>query len=294
MRRSCSILGVLSAVVVLVLAVPAFGSVRATTSSSRRPVPVASQSGSLLGTMVRAGGRQSLPAHGGTVDSLNWSGYVVTPDKPVTSVGGTFVVPSAGLLPPGFAATWAGIGGYKSQDLIQAGVAEDSLPSLPLIGPQYYAWYELLPGAETPLTGCTPATPNDAAEAACTVAPGQHVGVLITQVGSDKWAIAMSDQGHWTWVRTFTYDSSRSSAEWILEAPTVLVLQTLVAPVGAVRFGPVSTFALDGGRAQTLASGDPTTIQINPGLLVEATPSSIGSDGQSFNACTYASSCPAP
>lgn len=46
-------------------------------------------------------------------------------------------------MPPGFAATWTGIGGYNTSDLIQAGTAEQSAPSNPLLGDQYYAWYEL-------------------------------------------------------------------------------------------------------------------------------------------------------
>jgi hypothetical protein len=288
MRRSWSVLGVLVIAGVLVVATPAFAAGRTGPHRGRAAAP--------LGPLVRAEGQRALPAHGGTVDSLNWSGYVVTPGSGrVTGVAGSFVVPSAGLLPPGFGATWAGIGGYRSQDLIQAGVAEDSLPSLPLIGPQYYAWYELLPGAETPLTGCTPVgTADRAADAACAVAPGQQVRVDIVEVATNRWVIAMADQGHWTWIHTFAYDSSGSSAEWILEAPTVLVLQTLVAPVGTVAFGPVSTFEVDGGSPRSLESGAPTTIRIDPGLFVEATPSAIAHDGQSFNACSYASSCPTP
>ena len=68
---------------------------------------------------------ERLPAHGGTADSLNWSGYAVTPTGGgITAVSSTFTVPTAGLVPPGFAATWTGIGGYNTSDLIQAGTAE--------------------------------------------------------------------------------------------------------------------------------------------------------------------------
>ena len=99
---------------------------------------------------------ERLPLHGGTTDSLDWSGYAVTPSGGgVTAVALTFTVPSAGLVPPGFAATWTGIGGYDTSDLIQAGTAEQSAPDNPLVGSQYYAWYELLPAGETQLTGCT-------------------------------------------------------------------------------------------------------------------------------------------
>jgi hypothetical protein len=78
-----------------------------------------------LGALVPTQKNERLPAHGGTADSLNWSGYAVTPSGgAVTAVSSKFTVPSAGLVPPGFAATWTGIGGYNTSDLIQAGTAE--------------------------------------------------------------------------------------------------------------------------------------------------------------------------
>ena len=229
---------------------------------------------------------ERLPTHGGTADSLNWSGYAVTPTGGgITAVSSTFTVPSAGLAPPGFAATWTGIGGYNTSDLIQAGTAEDSAPSNPLLGDQYYAWYELLPASETQITGCT-------GDANCTVTPGDNITVNIGQVSGDTWSISMTDAGKWSWSQNVTYTSSESSGEWILEAPT-LVAQTLLANVGTVHFGPTSTYTA-GGVTHTIAEGDPTQIFLSPGLVNEATPSALASDGQSFNDCAYAQSCAAP
>ncbi|HEY3810520.1 MAG TPA: G1 family glutamic endopeptidase, partial [Acidimicrobiales bacterium] len=80
--------------------------------------PVAAAVVSPTGVLVRANSHQALPLHGGTVDSLNWSGYAVTPSGGgITAVSSTFTVPAAGLVPPGFAATWTGIGGYNTTDL---------------------------------------------------------------------------------------------------------------------------------------------------------------------------------
>ncbi|MHB1710166.1 MAG: G1 family glutamic endopeptidase [Acidimicrobiales bacterium] len=240
------------------------------------------------GVLVRKDGYRMLPRHGGTVSSVNWAGYAVTPaDRGITAVNSIFIVPPANLLPPGFSATWTGIGGYNGPDLIQAGVAEQSLPSLPFIGEQYFAWYELLPGSEMQLTGCT-GDPN------CTVSPGNTVGVYIHQIGPSLWSIAMADAHHWTWSRTVTYRSSNSSAEWILEAPSVVAAQTLMAPVGIVSFGATSTFTV-GAKTYTLAEGHPTRIDLSLGAFDEATPSAIMSrNGQSFNVCSYSQSCPAP
>ena len=176
----------------------------------------------------------------------------------------------------------------SSTDLIQAGVAEQSLPGLPLLGDQYYAWYELLPGAEVQLTGCR-------GDANCTVTPGDAVRVNIAEVGSNLWSIVMYDANrNWTWDNHyFTYGSTNSSAEWILEAPSVGGLQTLAAPVGTTHFGPTSTYT-DGGVIHTVAQGNPTQIVLSPGLINEATPSALGADGQSFNVCTYVQTCAAP
>jgi hypothetical protein len=238
-----------------------------------------------LGRLIPAHKGRVLPLHGGTTSSLNWSGYAVTPGSGITAVSSTFKVPSAGLVPPGFAATWTGIGGYNTSDLIQAGTAEQSLPNNPVLGPQYYAWYELLPNSETLLTNCS-------GDANCTVTPGDSVSVNISNVSGNTWSISLADSGKWSWSKNVTYASSRSSAEWILEAPT-LVAQTVLAPVGTVHFGPTSTYTA-GGATHTIAQGSPTQIDLGTGVVNEATPSALGSDGQSFNDCAYALSCPAP
>jgi len=241
------------------------------------------------GVLVRANSHQALPRHGGTVDSLNWSGYAVTPAADgITGVASTFVVPTAGLVPPGFAATWTGIGGYSTSDLIQAGIGEQSLPSTSVLGPQYYAWYELLPNSETQLTNCT-------GNSACPVAPGDKVTVDINSAGSSSsWDVKVVDSTEgWSWtLDNISYASSETSAEWILEAPT-LVAQTIIAPVGTVAFGPTNTYTTAAGTF-TIAQGNPTQIDLSPGLINEATPSALASDGQSFNDCAYAQTCPTP
>ena len=230
---------------------------------------------------------ETLPLQGGTTDSLNWAGYAVTPGSGVTAVDSTFTVPSVGSLPPGFSATWAGIGGYNTSDLIQAGVGEQSTPAGPLFGPQYYAWYEILPASETLITGCK-GDPN------CTVNPGDQITVDIHNVSGNTWSVNLADVNHWTYSTTLTYTSSGSSAEWIQEAPTLVAVQTIPAPVGTVHFGPTSTFTRN-GTTSTIAQGSPTLINESPlGGVNEATTSPLASDGQSFNVCVYAQSCPAP
>jgi hypothetical protein len=254
------------------------GGLAAAVPASAKTLPGSSQARAATGTLVPAHPGELLPLKGGTVDSLNWSGYAVT-GSGITGVDGSFVVPTAGLVPPGFAATWAGIGGYNTSDLIQAGVEEDSVGG-------YYAWYEMLPASETPLSGCT-------GDSACTVNPGDDVTVDIANTGGSNWTISLTDAGHWSWSKTVSYSSSESSAEWILEAPTLLVAQTTLANVGTVHFGPTSTYT-QGGSSHTIAAGNPTQIDLGLGIVNEATPSALASNGESFNDCAYAQSCPAP
>jgi hypothetical protein len=228
-----------------------------------------------------------LPIAAATVSSLNWSGYadVAPAGSHITAVTGNWTVPTVQLVPPGLSASWTGIGGYNTQDLIQAGTEQDALP---LGGPQYFAWYEILPASETPIAGC-------AGDASCTVGPGDAVSVSINSLGGTQWHIAMANASrHWTWGLTLSYASSQSSAEWILEAPSLIAVPTLLANVGTNTFDPSNRFVID-GATKNIAQGNPVGIQLSvAGLLTEATPSPLDSDGDGFNACSYATSCPVP
>ena len=241
--------------------------------------PTASATGQVgHGRLIPAVKGAHLPTKNDTTSSLNWSGYATT-GSGITGVKSTFTVPTVGAVPPGFAANWAGIGGYTTSDLIQAGTSEDELQG-------YYAWYEILPASETLISGCTN-DPN------CTVNPGDVVTVDIHLVGTDLWSVALTDAGHWSWQQNIRYTSTESSAEWIFEAPTVGV-QTIPANTGTNYFGPTSTFT-DATGTHTIAQGNPVTIDMGVGIGVnEATPSGLAPNGQSFNVCAYKQSCPTP
>jgi hypothetical protein len=231
------------------------------------------------GVMIPTSPRERIPPSGGTVKSSNWSGYVVTsaPHK-ITSVSGSFVVPSASRSQGGFAATWAGIGGYQHGDLIQAGIGEQA--SRAVSGRYYYAWYELLPRSEQQI-------PRHR------VRPGERITITIRRTGSSRWRISIVDDHHWRWSRHLSYRSSGTSAEWILEAPMLNGSVTKLAHVGVVHFGPGETFRLDGHR-RTIRQGHPTRILLVGGNGArEATPSPLAAHGL-FDDCSYSRRCPAP
>jgi hypothetical protein len=222
--------------------------------------------------------------------TANWSGYVVTPPsgQKITAVHTSFVVPRANTSTPGGASTWAGIGGWTSNDLIQAGVEEGNLG-----GPVYYAWYEILPQSETLATNCT-GDPN------CTVNPGDLVRVDIVQKSAQLWNVSLADVGHWSMTKSVSYASSGSSAEWILEAPTTellgLIATTTVMPFMAnTTFGPGNTYALGGHAPVRMGRGQPTQVNmLLDGLVPEAAASPVAADGDGFTGCTFQGNCPPP
>ncbi len=234
------------------------------------------------GVLIPSVPGEVLPYSNGTVHSSNWSGYAVRSKRhKLTGVSGTFVVPTAGgSSGTAAAATWAGIGGFKSHDLIQAGTGEDSLPGL-LFGKKYFAWYELLPNSEVQLHGCK-------GDSRCRVSPGNHMSVKINNMSGNTWRMSVRNSGHWSWSKTVNYNSSRSSAEWILEQPFCGLCLSL-SQVGTVHFGPTSKFT-SGGGSHTIRQGHAVKII----LTGEATPSSLATNGQSFNDCAYRSSCARP
>jgi hypothetical protein len=93
---------------------------------SSAPAPVTSNAANDLGT------------------SSNWAGYAAT-NGTYTTVSGTWIVPAySSTSSAGTDATWVGIGGVTSQDLIQAGTQEATSGSGQT---EYQAWIELLPQA---------------------------------------------------------------------------------------------------------------------------------------------------
>ena len=197
--------------------------------------------------------------------SRNWSGYVAT-GRSYTSVSGTWIVPQPDATVPGIDATWVGIGGANTTDLIQAGteatVSGDGTVS-------YDAWTETLPQSTRTI--------------ALAVAPGDTVTASITEQSAGQWLIDMKNvtSGR-TYRTTLRYASSKSSAEWVEEAPSV---GRGIAPLdrfGTVRFTAGTTIA-DGARQTLGTAGAKAVTMANAANEPLAVPSPLGSDGASFS-----------
>ena len=138
--------------------------------------------------------------------SANWSGYVADTVASYSSVGATWAVPapSPAENPLATDATWVGVGGVKTNDLIQAGtqaVIENGQVA-------YQAWYELLPQGQVILP--------------IAIGGGDSVTVSLTQTGQGIWHLSFIDDTTGKEYGTdIAYNSSESSAEWVEERPVV-------------------------------------------------------------------------
>jgi len=105
----------------------------------------------------------------------------------------------------------------------------------------------------------------------------------LSEVSTGEWKISITDvTTNQSYVSTVAYASSNSSAEWIEEDPSI----TSGHLIPLDTFYPVAfsdTTAVSKGSTVTLSSGDaqPVTM-VTESKATIATPSAIGSEGDSF------------
>jgi len=204
--------------------------------------------------------------------STGWAGYVITSDlenPKVIGINASWTVPRIGVSSSdAFSSAWIGIGGYSDKTLIQTGTEHDSVN-----GQEYYsAWYEMLPDEAVRINTMS-------------VSPGDVITASITLINSDtdQWAIRIydvtKDQGFY---RTFTYNSSRSSAEWVVERPHVNDEITRLANFGTITF--TDLYAKIGDNVGSISSFSYSQVIMTNDMSVQlAAVSPLSADGSSFN-----------
>ncbi len=257
--------------------------------------------GSIVGVVVLAcslllasGVWVSASANAAVSVSSNWAGYVAVPSVSVgsrfSSVSGSWTQPSATCSAgeETYSAVWVGLGGSRknARSLEQIGTGADCTRS----GSAHYsAWYELLPAGPVNLT--LKVHPGDQMSASVTVR-AHEVTLRIRDLSTG--ARFSRTQ------RVSKFDVS--SAEWIVEAPSVCSSTSFCATLSLTNFGTVAfSSATATAHGHTGAVEDPdwsaTTLELRqnagataPGpaaarnqfarALTVATPSSAsGSDG---------------
>lgn len=196
--------------------------------------------------------------------SANWAGYAATSGS-YTAVSGTWNVPkvkSSDKLEAD--ATWVGIGGVNSQDLIQSGT--QAITENRQI--EYQAWIEMLPDPPENIP--------------VKIRPGDIVAVSIDRISGNKWHISFVDKTNGKkYEKTANYSSSLSSAEWIEEAPTNDSSVMALDKFAKIKFISASTVKNGHITAIAKSGAKPIAISNDSGKII-AKPSAIAKNSGSF------------
>ena len=210
-----------------------------------------------------------------TAMSRNWAGYE-TSGSGYTAVGATWVVPTVSdALDPAADATWVGIGGVSTGDLIQSGtqaIVEGGQVT-------YQAWVEMLP--------------QELKAIPLQVHAGDSVTVALNQTSAGEWHLSFKDTTTGGDYETdMAYASSLTSAEWIQEKPTV----EGGGSISLDMFSPVqftNAYTVENGVRRTIAQSNPVSIgMLNGNGSSLAAPSALGADGASFTVTRSTSTAP--
>ena len=154
--------------------------------------------------------------------SNNWSGYGINGGGTYTTVQGSWTVPAvsyqsySGSPDVEASSTWIGVGGQDGDEtLIQIGTMQAAAPNGDT---EYFAWYEVLPDTEVPISRKQyPVKPGDTITATiqCTAACAPYA--------LSTWVLTLTNAGKWPQPYTITlqYASSLTSVEWIMEGPCI-------------------------------------------------------------------------
>jgi len=197
--------------------------------------------------------------------SANWAGYIASGGS-YTSVSGSWTVGNPSDTEMSSAdATWVGIGGVSSNDLIQVGtqnVVEDGQV-------QTSAFYELLPYSSVPISSIN-------------VSPGDSISASVTETSPDEWNVSITDNTSGSTFSTqVSYDSSLSSAEWIEEAPSTNgISQIPLDGFGTISFSNCLTTS--SGSTENLTSSNAQIMSMDNSLGENLASVSGISSGNSF------------
>ncbi|MDN4600849.1 G1 family endopeptidase [Paenibacillus sp. F6_3S_P_1C] len=165
-------------------------------------------------------GKTNSPLSFGWISS-NWSGYARAgykgEFKRISAEWNVpFVLPSS---KSSYSSAWIGIDGYENSNLIQTGTGHDWVNGKA----SYYAWWEILPDVETVIP--------------FPVSPGDRIRATIYRINRTRWCITLHNLTQsWTFRTVQQYTGQQSSAEWIVEAPSVGSSISRMARISPVTF----------------------------------------------------------
>lgn len=184
-------------------------------------------------------------------ESLNWSGYAVSIPN-VTSVSGTFVVPS--VSGPGTVeglstdvSVWVGIDGYTSGTVEQTGISGSYNAASNTA--TYYAWYEMYPRGSSVIHSMT-------------ISSGDMISASVNYIGGGRFTLSISDS---TSGQSFSITANaprggpnvaqRDSAEWIVERAATIYK-------GYLTILPLATFSAITFQSASFTVGNEPSITL--------------------------------
>jgi len=178
--------------------------------------------------------------------SNNWSGYAVetnllSPQPGVfTAVSGSWTVPAVSGVGTAYSSVWVGLDGFSSGTVEQIGTASDLIDGVP----SYYAWYEMYPSYSVSVTTLS-------------IKPGDKIDASVIYTGSDQFSLVITNttsSSTFSTVQTLK-DAKRSSAEWIVEAPSSKTGVLPLADFGKVTVTSASASTGSKGTTGPIDSG---------------------------------------
>jgi hypothetical protein len=211
-------------------------------------------------------------------NSLNWSGYVAATNLShpvkgsVSAVIGSWIVPHlSSSSHPTYSSIWVGIDGFSNATVEQIGTEQDWYSG----GQHNFAWFEMYPSGLYEIVGF-PVNVND------------HMAAEVVYEGNGVFSMTIVNYTHNVYTviptsYTTSLTAQRSSAEWIVEAPS--------SSSGVLPLAHFGTAALSSCEAEINGvvgainnghwANEPLTMVTQNGI-VKAVPSNLGSGGTSF------------
>ena len=216
----------------------------------------------------------------GTTASSNWSGYAAV-GATFDDVTGSWTEPSVSCSRGvQYASIWVGMDGYVPGDkgqVEQAGTDSDCVKvktkakghkATTTFEPIYFAWWEMYPAkvVTLPASSC-PVAAGDAMTADVSDSSGEFT--LTLSDATQGWQCASEPQPS---------SAPAVSAEWVVEAPFSLTTGQVL------KLADFGTVGFSGAQANgtPIASLFNDAVTMRTGKVVKASPSPLGSDGESF------------
>ncbi len=220
-----------------------------------------------------------------TVYSTNWSGYGAATNLSspatgsVTAVSGSWVVPTVTAPRRGtyYSSAWVGIDGLTDSTVEQIGTEQDVSNGKA----HYDAWWEMYSSGdgqpEQEISGFT-------------IKPGDSITASVQYTGSGNFVLSITDSTeneNFTTTQNTTKTQSpiaaQSSAEWIVEAPTVGGGQSSLANFGTITFSNASATidSVTGPINDSAWQNEAIDMITSRGTLLDST-SALNSGGTGF------------